>query len=140
MTSMPRSTAVFATITPMAPSPMTPSVLPEISCPTNLDLPFSTALEMPSVPLSVLTQSIASVIFLPPRKSSHSTSSLTAFAFAPGVLNTTMPFSVQAGMGMLFVPAPARATASRLLPRGYSCMLKLRSMMPSGFSASLVKV
>ena len=41
------------------------------------------------------------------------TSSFTALAFAPGVLNTTMPFSEQRSMGMLLVPVPARAMARR---------------------------
>ena len=43
--------------------------------------------------------------------SEHSSSSLTASAFAPGLLNTTMPRSVQSGMGMLLYPAPARPMA-----------------------------
>ena len=41
------------------------------------------------------------------------TSSFTALALAPGVLNTTIPFSEQRSMGMLLVPAPARAMARR---------------------------
>ena len=44
----------------------------------------------------------------------HRTSSFTAFALAPGVLNTTTPASAHLSSGMLFTPAPARATASRL--------------------------
>ena len=48
-------------------------------------------------------------------KSDVKTSSLTALALAPGVLKTTTPASVQAGMGMLFVPAPALAIAFKLL-------------------------
>ena len=40
------------------------------------------------------------------------TSSLTAFAFAPGVLKTGTPILLSFGTGMLFVPAPARPTAS----------------------------
>ena len=39
-------------------------------------------------------------------------SSLTALALAPGVLKTTMPFPVSSEVGILFVPAPARATAT----------------------------
>ena len=118
MTSMPRRSASLATMAPIAPSPMTPSVLPATSCPTNLDLPFSTSLEMFSCPFRVCVQLAPSTIFLPPRNSSHRTSSLTALAFAPGVLKTTIPFSVHLSMGMLLTPAPARATASRFSPRG----------------------
>ena len=44
------------------------------------------------------------------------TSSLTAFAFAPGVLKTTTPVSVASLMGILLTPAPALAIADRLFP------------------------
>ena len=49
-----------------------------------------------------------------PSKIPAITSSLTAFAFAPGVLNTTIPFSAHLSSGMLLTPAPALATASKL--------------------------
>ena len=39
------------------------------------------------------------------------TNSFTALAFAPGVLKTGMPRSLQAESGMLLTPAPARAMA-----------------------------
>ena len=39
----------------------------------------------------------------------HSANSFTAFAFAPGVLNTGTPRSVISGTLQLFVPAPHRA-------------------------------
>ena len=41
------------------------------------------------------------------------TSSFTPFAFAPGVLNTTIPFSAHFSRGILLTPAPALATAVR---------------------------
>ena len=41
----------------------------------------------------------------------HITSSFTALAFEPGVLNTGMPSSVSSSTGMLLVPAPHRAMA-----------------------------
>ena len=41
------------------------------------------------------------------------TSSFTALALAPGVLNTAMPASEQRSKGMLLTPEPARAMASR---------------------------
>ena len=43
------------------------------------------------------------------------TISLTAFAFAPGVLKTTIPFSEHSLTGTLLNPAPALATALREL-------------------------
>ena len=46
----------------------------------------------------------------------HITSSLTALAFAPGVLKTTTPKSVAFSIGTLFTPAPALAIADKLLP------------------------
>ena len=39
------------------------------------------------------------------------TNSFTAFALAPGVLNTGIPRSLQSASGMLLTPAPARAMA-----------------------------
>ena len=41
------------------------------------------------------------------------TSSFTALALAPGVLNTTMPSLLYGASGTLLTPAPARAAASR---------------------------
>ena len=40
-TSIPRLTAAFATFTPIAPSPITPNLLPSISVPANFFLAFS---------------------------------------------------------------------------------------------------
>ena len=91
-------------------------------------------------PFRVFTQSRAGAIFREVRNSAHSTSSFTALALAPGVLNTTMPFSVQASTGMLFTPAPARAMASRFSPSSMSCMEADRTKMPWGFSISGEKV
>ena len=48
----------------------------------------------------------------------HSTSSLTALALAPGVLNTAMPDSEQRSMGMLLTPTPALAMARREAGKG----------------------
>ena len=50
----------------------------------------------------------------------HITSSFTAFAFAPGVLNTTIPCLVASSIGMLFVPEPARATHFKFSPKSSS--------------------
>ena len=62
------------------------------------------------------------------------TISFTPLAFAPGVLNTTMPFWAHFSKGMLFTPAPARATASRFSGSSISCMEALRTRMPSASS------
>lgn len=50
---MPRPFAAFATSPPIAPSPMTPSFLPSISHPANLDFSFSARAAMPSLPFSI---------------------------------------------------------------------------------------
>ena len=42
----------------------------------------------------------------------HKTNSLTALAFAPGVLKTTIPAFVASLIGMLLIPAPALAMQS----------------------------
>lgn len=64
------------------------------------------------------------------------TSSFTALALAPGVLKTTIPLSEQRSMGILLVPAPARAMARRESGNWYSCMGAERTRMPSSFSRS----
>ena len=98
---------------------MTPSILPEISGPTNWLLPFSTAFSTSApAPACARTQSAPSVIFREASSRAHTASSFTALALAPGVLNTTMPASEQRSMGMLLVPAPARATARRASGKG----------------------
>jgi hypothetical protein len=55
----------------------------------------------------------ACVMLRAARNMPASTSSFTALAFAPGALNTGMPFFDRASTGMLLVPAPARPTARR---------------------------
>ena len=134
---MPSATAALATRAPMAPSPMTPSVLPRSSGPTNCFLPFSTSLAMASRPFKPCAHCTAGVRLRLPATSAPTTSSATALALAPGVLKTTMPARVQSSMGMLLVPAPARAMASRLSGRGAPCMSALRTRMPCGASVSL---
>ena len=59
----------------------------------------------------LVAKPIPGITPLEPRSNPHSTSSLTALAFAPGVLNTTTPFWVHSPTGTLFTPAPALATA-----------------------------
>ncbi|OQC23102.1 MAG: hypothetical protein BWX71_02175 [Deltaproteobacteria bacterium ADurb.Bin072] len=133
MTSMPRPSAALATMVPMAPRPTTPTFLPRISVPPNLDFPFSirSGTLSPS-PTRPLAQAIPSVTFRLASSMPRMTSSFTPLAFAPGVLNTTMPFSEHLSMGMLFTPAPARAMAFRLEGRVMSFISLLRTRMPSG--------
>jgi len=59
--------------------------------------------------------------------------SFTAFAFAPGVLNTTTPFFARFSKGMLLKPAPARATARTDSGSSKSCMTALLTKMASAF-------
>ena len=60
------------------------------------------------------------------------TSSLTAFAFAPGALNTGTPRRFIAGTGMLFVPAPARPIAFTESAIVIACMSADRTRIASG--------
>ena len=135
---MPRSMAVFATCAPMAPRPMTPSFLPMTSRPANAFLAFSTVLAMFSSSAFWRHQSMPPTMSRLPSISAHTTSSFTAFAFAPGVLNTTMPSSAQRSSGMLFTPAPARAMAHKVSENCMSCMAALRTRMPDAWLASSV--
>ena len=135
---MPRATAALATRAPMAPRPITPMVLPRSSGPTNCFLPFSTSLARVALPFRPCAHCTASGTLRLPDTSAPMTSSATALALAPGVLNTTMPCSVHWSMGMLLVPAPARAMASRLLGRATSCRSALRTRMPCASLASLL--
>ena len=133
---MPKSRAAFATSTPMAPRPMTPRVFPAISGPMNCFLPASTAFSTFSLSVRVCTHCAPLMMRREDTKRPASTSSFTALALAPGVLNTGIPISVHLSMGMLLVPAPARATPSKLSLSSMLCMSKLRRMMPSGRAAS----
>ena len=133
---MPSAMAQLATREPMAPRPTTPSVLPLISLPTNCFLPFSTLLAMAASPASPWVHWAASATLRLPAISIPMTSSATALALAPGVLNTTMPCSLQRSSGMLLTPAPARAMASRLSLNVVFSRSALRTRMPSGASES----
>ena len=88
----------------------------------------------------MLAQFIASLIFLAPMMSAAITSSLTAFAFAPGVLKTQIPFLAYSACGILFTPAPALATANREDGTSYSSILKERTSMPTGFCELSVRL
>ena len=113
MTFSPRPREALATWTPMAPSPMTPRVRPGSSNPTNFFFPASTARAMASSsPARVWAKRAAGIRWREAMNRLARTSSLTALALAPGVLNTGIPRSVREVTGILLVPAPARATAS----------------------------
>ena len=115
-------------------------VLPFISGPANELLPFSTSLPTLSPsPLRVLHQSIASTTLREARRAAQITSSFTAFAFAPGVLNTAMPCSEHLSIGILFTPAPARAIAKRPAPNCISCIEAERTIIAAGSSALSVQ-
>ena len=124
----------------MAPRPITPRVLPLISGPAKLDLPFSTFLETSSpLPLRVSHHFEPAIILREERNSAQRTSSLTALAFAPGVLNTHIPFPVHLSTGMLLYPAPALAIESTLDGISVSCMDAERTITASGEAQSSVQ-
>ena len=124
-TSMPRCVAAFATSCPIAPSPMIPSFFPLISQPANFFFCFSAVFAMSPSSLSLFTHSIPPAISRDASSIPASTSSLTPFALAPGVLKTTIPCSAQSASGMLLTPAPALATARRLFGSSMPCMAAL---------------
>ncbi len=75
-------------------------------------------------------------MFRAARNSPATTSSFTALALAPGVLNTGMPALEYSATGMLLVPAPARATAFTDGSIGWLCRLAERSNSASGAATS----
>ena len=89
---MPSAAAAFATFCPIAPRPMTPSFLPRISVPANAFFAFSAVFAMSASAALAFTHSIPPMTSRLASSIAASTSSFTPFAFAPGVLNTTMPF------------------------------------------------
>ena len=125
MTSMPSATAASATSTPIAPSPITPNFLPLISVPAKAFFAFSIVLLIAASALLSATHCIPPRISLAASSIPAITSSFTPFAFAPGVLNTTIPFSAHLSSGILLTPAPALATASRLSGSSSSCIAAL---------------
>src|SRR6478736_1924946 len=132
---MPSASAQLATSTPMAPSPITPSVRPGSSEPTKSFLPFSTATSMAeSSPVWARANSQAGPMLRTAMNRPAMTSSFTALALAPGVLKTGMPRAASAATGMLLVPAPARATAITESGSAILCMSAERSSTASGRS------
>ncbi|OQA17864.1 MAG: hypothetical protein BWY61_02093 [Firmicutes bacterium ADurb.Bin354] len=135
---MPRAIAALATLTPIAPRPMIPSFLPRISVPANFFFSFSAAFARFSSSASDLTHSIPPTISREARSIPARTSSLTAFALAPGVLKTTTPFSAHLSRGILLTPAPARATAKSFSGSSISCIAALLTRIASASFTSSV--
>ena len=119
-TSSPSEAAAFATSAPIAPSPITPSFFPFISPPAKFFFPFSTSFAIVSESLMLLVHSIPPTTSLAAKSIPQITSSFTPFAFAPGVLNTTIPASAHRSRGILFTPAPALAIARRFSEKSMS--------------------
>jgi hypothetical protein len=65
------------------------------------------------------------------------TSSFTALALAPGALKTGTPRRVSSSTGMLFTPAPARATAFTVAGMSAACRTCERSRIASGSANAL---
>ena len=70
----------------------------------------------------------------------HKTNSLTALAFAPGVLKTTIPAFVASLIGMLLIPAPALAMQSNSELKDSGFKISLLSIIASGFSSVTTKL
>ncbi len=66
-----------------------------------------------------------------------STSSFTAFALAPGALNTGTPRRLASSTGMLFTPAPQRPIAFTEAGISASCSACERSTIASGMASAL---
>src|ERR1051325_7928627 len=98
---MPRS----ATIEPMLPQPITPSVLPKISTPMNLF--FSHLPARVETSASGICRASASII--------ESACSAVVMELPNGVFITITPLAVAAGMSTLSTPMPARPITFRFL-------------------------
>ena len=138
MTFMPSLIAVSATRLPIAPSPTMPSVRCGSSTPANCFLPSSTrSLEIGRAGVEARDVASAGITLRAASSSAASTSSLTAFAFAPGALNTGTPRFDISATGMLLVPAPARPIALTLAGIAIACMSCERTRIASGCSTAL---
>ncbi len=135
---MPSLIAASATRLPILPRPMTPRVWPGSSIPANCFFPSSTFSEsVLSSPVNEDMKPSAGARLRAAISIPASTSSFTAFAFAPGALKTGTPRPLIAFTGMLFVPAPARPiarTESGIFIAFMSCE---RTRIASGCAASL---
>ena len=135
---MPRRLQIFATRTPMAPSPMTPMLFPFSSFPANSFFFFSIIFARSASFAFSFTQFTPPMMSLEAKRSPATTNSFTPFALAPGVLKTVIPFSAYSFSGILLTPAPARATASIESGTSRSCIDALRTKTASAaFKSSI---
>ena len=138
-TSIPREIAALATLTPIAPRPITPSFFPAISVPANLFFSFSVFFATSASSLADFAHSMPPAMSLAASNIPAITSSFTPLALAPGVLNTTIPCSAHFSNGILFTPAPALAIAFNEAGSSKSCMAALLTRTASA-SAKLSTV
>ena len=89
-----------------------------------------------SLLMTLLTCALPSTMPREASSSEQTTSSLTALALAPGVLNTGMPSSVILGTGMLLVPAPQRTMQRTVGATSSGLRVCERSMMAMGDEGS----
>src|SRR3954471_19956968 len=135
---MPRRIAASATRLPIFPKPITPSVCPGSSMPANCFFPSSIFFSKSEEEESCLrTKSKAGARLRAAMSMPASTSSFTAFAFAPGALNTGMPRLESAATGILLTPAPARPTARSDGPNSCLCRSAERTRIAQGSLDSL---
>ena len=107
--------------------------------PANAFFAFSADFAMFSSAALAFTHSTPPTMSRLARSMAAITSSLTPFALAPGVLNTTMPFFAYSACGMLLTPAPARATARSLSPGTSSSIFAERTNTASADLKSSVR-
>ena len=86
--------------------------------------------------LWLLTQLAAFIIFLEIKSKLAIVSSLTALAFAPGVLKTAIFFLVHYSKGILLTPVPALKIAFRFSFNLNLCKSNERKTIASGFFIS----
>ena len=94
---------------------------------------------MPGSAACSVTQQLPPMISREAMSRAAMTSSFTALAFAPGVLNTGTPISASSSSGMLFTPTPARPTASTVSGSAMPCMSAERTMIARGDGASSIR-
>ena len=127
MTFILRPMARSATIDPMLPQPITPSVLAVSSTPMNLFFSH----------LPACVERSASGIWRASANISEMACSAVVIELPNGVFITMMPFAVDALMSMLSTPMPARPTTFRRLALSISFSVTLvaeRTARPSYWS------
>ena len=120
MTRMRRPTARSATMEPMLPQPMMPSVLPVISTPMKRF--FSHLPACVEASAAGISRAIANIMAM--------ACSAVVIELPNGVFITMMPRAVAAGMSTLSTPMPARPMTFRFvaLSRSFAVTLVLERM------------